>query len=71
MKYGVTIPLAGSAYVEVEADAPDAAEKAAWEQYNEEGLDDFLVEYDLFDVIAEGNVCNAPQNRLEVEEIGD
>jgi hypothetical protein len=56
MKYLVSIPLAGSVRIEVEAESEEQAREAAWEQYSENGPDDFDVEWEAFERITSGNV---------------
>ena len=65
-KYGVSIPIAGYVYKEVEADSKEEAlEKAFDEGYK----DDEIAELDMYDVLVEGNVCYTYQTKTYVEEI--
>ncbi len=65
-KYGVSIPIAGYIYKEVEADSKEEAlEKAFDEGYK----DDEIAELDMYDVLVEGNVCYTYQTKTYVEEI--
>lgn len=67
-KYGVSIPVAGYVYKEVEAESKEEAlEKAFDEGYN----DDEIAELDMYDVLVEGNVCYTYHTKVEIEEIED
>lgn len=67
-KYGVSIPVAGYVYKEVEAESKEEAlEKAFDEGYK----DDEIAELDMYDVLVEGNVCYTYHTKVEVEEIED
>ena len=67
-KYGVSIPVAGYVYKEVEAESKEEAlEKAFDEGYK----DDEIAELDMYDVLVEGNVCYTYHTEVEVEEIED
>lgn len=67
-KYGVSIPVAGYVYKEVEAESKEEAlEKAFDEGYK----DDEIAELDMYDVLVEGNVCYTYHTKVEVEEIKD
>ena len=67
-KYGVSIPIAGYVYKEVEAESKEEAlEKAFDEGYK----DDEIAELDMYDVLVEGSVCYTYHTKAEVEEIDD
>ena len=67
-KYGVSIPIAGYVYKEVEAESKEEAlEKAFDEGYK----DDEIAELDMYDVLVEGSVCYTYHTKVEVEEIED
>ena len=67
-KYGVSIPVSGYVYKEVEAESKEEAlEKAFDEGYK----DDEIAELDMYDVLVEGNVCYTYHTKVEVEEIED
>ena len=67
-KYGVSIPVAGYVYKEVEAKSKEEAlEKAFDEGYK----DDEIAELDMYDVLVEGSVCYTYHTKVEVEEIED
>lgn len=67
-KYGISIPVAGYVYKEVEAESKEEAlEKAFDEGYK----DDEIAELDMYDVLVEGNVCYTYHTEVEVEEIED
>lgn len=63
MKYGVTIPIAGHSYVEIEADNKEQAKEKAME-CSEHGD----VSWECLDCFCEGNVLNCPSpNEIEIE----
>lgn len=65
-KYGVSIPIAGYVYKEIEAESKEEAlEKAFDEGYK----DDEIAELDMYDVLVEGNVCYTYNTKAYVEEI--
>lgn len=73
-KYYVSIPIAGSITIEVEADSAKAAKAVAWEKINEnsgdpEDIGDVTWEY--MDQIVSGNVCAAPLNEIVVDKARD
>lgn len=68
-KYGVQIPIAGSIYIEVEAENEKEAEEVAWEAINERGAEAGDLEWEFFDAIAEGNVCHAPCHSVTVDKL--
>ena len=65
MKYGVTVPIAGMAYIEVEA---ENEEDARQEALSSVCIDD-IEEWDCYRVICEGNVLYTPCNSIEIVEI--
>ena len=67
-KYGVSIPIAGYVYKEVEA---ESKEKALEKVFDEGYKDDEIAELDMYDVLAEGSVCYTYHTKAEVEEIDD
>lgn len=67
-KYGVSIPVAGYVYKEVEA---ESKEEALEKVYDEGYKDDEIAELDMYDVLVEGNVCYTYHTKVEVEEIED
>ena len=65
-KYGVSIPIAGYVYKEVEAESKEGAlEKVFDEGYK----DDEIAELDMYDVLVEGSACYTYHTKAEVEEI--
>lgn len=68
-KYGVQIPIAGSIYIEVEAENEKEAEEVAWEAINEKGEEAGDLEWEFFNAITEGNVCRAPCDRITVDKL--
>ena len=67
-KYGVSIPIAGYVYMEVEA---ESKEEALEKVFDEGYKDDEIAELDMYDVLVEGNVCYTYHTEVEVEEIED
>lgn len=65
MKYGVTIPITGIAYVEVEAES----EKEAIEKAFDEDL--VICEWDAHHQICQGNVFKGHTNEVYAQEIND
>ena len=65
MKYGVSIPLTGWVYLEVEAENEEEALDKAWDKAT---LDD-MVEWEFTKHICRGNVLDVVLNEAEVEEI--
>lgn len=71
-KYGVTVPIVGYSYVEVEAENQEEAEKKAIEEAcNFEGENVDLQELYGVDAVVEGNVCNHPYWHIDSEELED
>lgn len=65
-KFGVSVPIAGYVYIEVEAEnKKEAVEKAFDQGYTQ----DDIQEIDMYERIIEGNVCHVWHNRVEVEEL--
>ena len=64
-RYCVTIPIAGSCTVVVEAESERAAIEVAWEEGGDpsSGRD---LEWEFYSSLVDGNVLNAPQNTIEV-----
>jgi hypothetical protein len=62
--YRVSIPIAGSVTVYVEATSEDEATEKAWEKI---GDDDAEVEWEAHEHIATGNALHASMNDIEVD----
>ncbi|MEM7578277.1 MAG: hypothetical protein AAF316_00235 [Cyanobacteria bacterium P01_A01_bin.80] len=71
MKYGVTVPVFGIAYVEVEADSEDAAWGKACDALSEERLDDMVGEYEFLRKVIEGKVLHCSLERAQFEVLED
>jgi hypothetical protein len=69
--YTVVIPIAGSLSIDVEADSEEEAKEVAWGKYDEAGEDAGELEWEAHECIAEGNVCHASTNEIEVIEHDD
>lgn len=68
MKYGVSIPVAGFVYTEVEADSEkEAIEKA----FDVDHTPDDIEEWGIYEKIVSGNVLHVPLNEAEAEKIED
>lgn len=63
MKYGVTIPISGIAYVEVEANSRQEAIDKAFDE------DLGILEWEAHHIIAQGNVFHGHTNQVSAEEI--
>lgn len=66
-RYGVTLPIAGHAYVEVEADTKAdalALAHASW-------TDDDINELDSYTHLSTGNVLHVSPGSADVEELED
>lgn len=67
-RFGVELPIAGYAYVEVEAEDEAAAVDAALAS---EIKTSDIQEWDVFKALVRGNVCYAPRTRPEVFPMDD
>jgi hypothetical protein len=68
-KYGVTLPISGTIYVEVEASGKeDAIQKALQAPLD---INDDSVTWEATDVIVRGNVFLGMQNQASVKEIDE
>ena len=65
MKYGVTLPVTGYAYIEVEA---DNREEALDKAHMIVEIDD-IVEWSTCNHIIKGNIFNGELNDYEIEEM--
>ena len=68
MKYAVSVPYCGYAYVEVEANSEEEAIRVAMEQ---EDLFDRIEEGEFLEQIIEGNIFHGTLNEVEVSCIED
>ncbi len=67
-KYGVTLPIAGEAYVEVEANSEEEALEMAKSTVTLEDLQ----EWDYMNKVNSGNVCHFPFAwEASVEDLGE
>ena len=64
----VTIPIAGTLTIAMEAENRKAAKDAAWNKYDEEGADAGEIEWEALESISTGNVLHVPCNDVEVSE---
>lgn len=67
-KYGVSIPIAGYVYKEVEAETKEEALEKAFDEGFE---DDEIAELDMYDKLIEGNICYTYNTSAYAEEIDD
>ncbi len=65
-KYGVSVPIAGYIYKEVEANSEEEAIDIV---FNEGWEDEDVQEIDMYESIVEGNVCHLYNTRVEIEEL--
>jgi len=66
--YGVTIPIAGHAYVEVEATDEKEAEQAAFDQLDSKHIED----WEGLRQFNSGNVCHCPSPwEVEIQDQGE
>ena len=66
MRYLVTIPIAGTMSVEVDAISKDEAISLAFEI---EDMEPYIDTYDMYHKLTSGNVLYAPVNSVYVEEM--
>lgn len=66
--FNVTLPVAGYAVIEVEADDEASAITAAFEA---DVTKEHIEEWDIFKHISQGNVLYAPVNRPSAEQIDE
>jgi hypothetical protein len=68
-EFSVSIPIAGRVIYSVNAESEEAAIEAAWDKFNEGGVDSADdIEWEAFDHITEGNICHAPYNDVEADD---
>lgn len=68
MKFGITVPIAGSVYREIEAETEEEAINIFFnEGYEEEDI----VELQMLEKVVGGGVCYAPVWDVEIEELED
>lgn len=65
--YGVTVPIVGKAYIEVDAASEEDAIDAALEAVTIEHLE----EWESHRVVVQGNVFYGMQNHAEATDLGD
>lgn len=65
-KYGVTIPVAGYVYKEIEAESENDALEMAFDEGFE---DDEVNELEMYEKLMEGNICYIYNTRAYAEEI--
>ena len=76
-RYGVTVPLTGAIYMEVEAATPEAAISEALcvaftAEFSSDDHPELEVsEVDVMERIVQGNVCYAPVWEAEAEELDE
>lgn len=65
--YGVTLPIAGHAYIEVEAESEEEAKSLAFEGVSSKNIED----WEALETFTSGNVCHCPTPwRIEIEDHG-
>lgn len=65
-RYGVSVPIAGYIYKEVEANSKEEAMDIVFEEGWE---NEDIQEIDMYEAIVEGNVCHLYNTRVEIEEL--
>lgn len=68
MKYTVEMPIAGSAWLVVDADSEEEAIEAFWAKIE---VEEPTIEWDYHEHIVEGNVCHASTNSVSVTRVED
>ncbi len=70
--YGVSIPIAGYIYIEVDAENKDEAATKAFDEMGEMSQEEWyglIQELECYEKLVQGNVCYAYHTRVEVEEL--
>ncbi len=67
-RYFVTMPVAGSASAEVEAESQEAALESLIDLFSSDP-DAVEVTWEFYERLVEGNVCHAKPSRAYVEEL--
>lgn len=67
-KYGVSVPIAGYIYKEVEANSKEEALEIVFEEGYE---DEDIQEIEMYGKLIEGNICHTYYTRAEVEELDE
>jgi len=65
--YGITIPIAGMAYIQIETNSEKEAIEKAFNDITNENIE----EWECFEHISQGNVLYAPYNDITVDLIND
>lgn len=65
-RYGVSVPIAGYIYKEVEA---NSEEEALNKVFLDGWEDEDIQEIDMYESIIEGNVCHLYNTKAEVKEV--
>ena len=68
-KFAVEIPIAGSLYLEVEAENAEEALEVAWEEINNDGESAGELMWEFYEKIVEGNVCHVGCSEIAVDEL--
>ena len=72
-EYEVTVPFAGTVGILVKAETEAAAIEAALAtdcRFSVKGKEAELYEVEMLRAITQGNVCHAPQNRIDCTQVG-
>jgi hypothetical protein len=67
-KYLVAIPIAGTFYIEVEAENAEDAKDVAFDKVGVDGPEAGTAEWEFFERITTGNILHAPQNEIYATE---
>jgi len=68
-RWGVSIPITGHLWFEVEADSEEQAIERAWERYGEGSHGDEEPYWEALERVTEGNVTHAELNEQEAQEL--
>lgn len=66
-KYGVSVPISGYVYIEVEAENEEEALDKVFAQGFE---DDDIQELEMYEKLIEGNICHTHHTDTDIEELG-
>ena len=68
-EFDVSMPITGRVTRRVKAQDAQSAEAAFWDSIDEKAPTEDEIEWEYTDHVTRGNVCNAMQNDVQVDEI--